>query len=73
MKVATNSEVRIIRPYHIQAGKRRHPAVKIVFRVQNGFLPDYWGLQIDLDAGPAHSGGGNWPIYQRRARISHLL
>jgi hypothetical protein len=46
LKVATGSEVRIVRPYHIQARGKRYPAVKIVFRVRNGFLPDYWGFQM---------------------------
>ena len=81
LKVATNSEVRIIRPYHIQAGKRRHPAVKIVFRVQNGFLPDYWGLQmtsmpnppiLEGETGRFTSGGREYRTYYDGKNLMRL-
>ncbi len=81
LKVATNSEVRIVRPYHIQVGKRRYPAVKIVFRVQNGFLPDYWGLQmtsmpdppiLEGETGRFTSGGREYRTYYDGKNLMRL-
>jgi LCP family protein required for cell wall assembly len=81
LKVATNSEVRIVRAYHIQSGKRRYPAVKIVFRVQSGFLPDYWGFQmttmpdppiLEGETGRFTSGGREYRTYYDGKNLMRL-
>jgi LCP family protein required for cell wall assembly len=81
LKVATGSEARIVRAYHIQAGKKRYPAVKIVFRVQNGYLPDYWGFQmttmpdppiLEGETGRFTSGGREYRTYYDGKNLMRL-
>jgi hypothetical protein len=82
LKVAAGSEVRMVRPYYIEgSGGKRWPAVKLVIRVQTGYLPSYWGMTMTTmpdppilkgETGTISTGGREYRTYYDGKHLMRL-